>query len=146
MPHAEEIGNERMALGLFDDAFAGIDQNNGEVGRGGACDHVARILDMAGRVSDDEFPAWRGEVAVGHIDGDTLLALGAQAVCEERQIYDGIPTASGAFLDGHELVLENALGIIKQASDESGFAVINRTGGGEAKKIHFGFFKSKRVG
>jgi hypothetical protein len=66
-----------------------------------------------------------------------LLALGAQAVGEERQVYDGISTTAGAFLDGHELVLENALGIIKQASDESGFAVINRTGGCEAKKIHF---------
>jgi hypothetical protein len=101
---------------------------------------------MAGRVGDDEFPARGGEVAVGHIDRDTLLALSAQSVCEERQVYDGISTAAGAFLDGNELVLENALGIIKQSSDESGFAVINRTGGGEAKKIHFGFFKSKRVG
>ena len=126
-----------MALGLFDDAFAGIDQNNGEVGGGGACDHVARVLDMARRIGNDEFPARRGKVAVGHIDRDALLTLGAEAVGEESQIHNGIASAARAFLDGYELVLENTLGVVEQASDESGFAVINRTGGGEAKKIHF---------
>jgi hypothetical protein len=92
---------------------------------------------MARRVGNDEFPARRGKVAVGHVDRDALLTLGAEAVGEESQIHNGVAAASRAFLDGYELVLENALGIIKQASNESGFAVINRTGGGEAKKIHF---------
>ncbi len=94
VPHTEKIGNESMALGLFDDAFAGIDQNNGEVSRGGTCDHIARVLDMAGRVGNDEFPAGSGKVAVGHINRDALLTLGAKAVGEERQVYDSIATAA----------------------------------------------------
>jgi hypothetical protein len=94
-------------------------------------------LDVARRVGNDEFPARRGKVAVGHIDRNALLTLGAKAVGEEGQIHNGIASAARAFLNGYKLVLENALGIIKQASNESGFAVINRTGGGEAKKIHF---------
>ncbi len=48
--------------------------------------HVARVLDVAGRVGDDELPQWGGEVAVGDVDGDALLALGPQAVGEQGQV------------------------------------------------------------
>jgi hypothetical protein len=34
------------------------------------------------------------------------------------------------------LVFENAFGIVEQTADESGFAVIDGTSGGEAKKVH----------
>ena len=33
---------------------------------------------MAGRVANDELARFGGEVAVGHVDGDALLALGAR--------------------------------------------------------------------
>jgi hypothetical protein len=39
-----------------------------------------------GGVGDDELALGRGEVAVGHVDGDALLALGAQAVGEQREV------------------------------------------------------------
>jgi len=48
--------------------------------------HVARVLLRAGGVRDDEFPARGGEIAVGHIDGDALLALCAKTVGEQREV------------------------------------------------------------
>ena len=39
-----------------------------------------------GGVGDDELPLGRGEVAVGDVDRDALLALGPQAVGEQRQV------------------------------------------------------------
>jgi len=39
---------------------------------------------VAGRVGDDVLAAAGREVAVGDVDGDALLALGLQAVGEQR--------------------------------------------------------------
>ena len=61
-----------------------VHQHHGGVGLRGSRHHIARVLRMAGRVANDEFARLGGEVAVGHVDGDALLALGAQAVGEER--------------------------------------------------------------
>jgi hypothetical protein len=41
---------------------------------------------VAGRVGDDELALGRGEVAVRDVDRDALLALGAQAVGEQREV------------------------------------------------------------
>ena len=45
---------------------------------------------VARRVGDDEFAPMRGEVAIGDIDGDALLALGREAVDEEGEV-DRLP-------------------------------------------------------
>ena len=75
-----------MAARLGQDALARIDQNDRQVGGGRAGGHVARVLLVARRVGDDELAPRRGEVAIGDVDGDALLALGAQAVGEQREI------------------------------------------------------------
>jgi hypothetical protein len=41
---------------------------------------------VAGRVRDDELAPRRREVAVRDVDRDALLALGPQAVGEQRQV------------------------------------------------------------
>jgi hypothetical protein len=41
---------------------------------------------VAGRVGDDELARRRGEVAVGDVDRDALLALGGQAVEQQRVV------------------------------------------------------------
>jgi len=135
--NAQEIRDEGVPLGLLDHSFAGIDEDDGEVGGGGAGDHVASVLDVTGCVGDDEFAPGRGEVAVGDINRDALLALGFQAVGEEREVDHGVAASAGAFLHGEELVLENAFGVVKEAADEGGFAVIDGACGGETKKVHF---------
>ena len=74
---AEEAGDEEVAVCLFEDAVACVDEDDGEVGGAGSGDHVAGVLDVAGCVGDDEFAVGCGEVAVGDVDGDALFAFGA---------------------------------------------------------------------
>ena len=76
----------RMPPGLGEHALAGVDEDDGEVGGGGGGHHVTGILLVAGGVGDDELARARAEVAVGHVNGDALLAFGLQAVGEERQV------------------------------------------------------------
>ena len=95
MPKSQKGGDEAVAVGLFEKSMARIDQDDGKVCRGGTCHHVAGVLDVSRRVRDDEFALGRGEVAVGHIDGDALLALGLESVREEAQVG-----AVDAFLAG----------------------------------------------
>ncbi|CAB3731085.1 hypothetical protein LMG24076_05454 [Trinickia soli] len=64
----------------------GVDQDDRRMRRRSARHHVARVLLVARRVGDDELAPRRGEVAIGHVDRDALLALGFQAVGQQRQI------------------------------------------------------------
>ena len=86
VPDAQQIRNERMPARLGQHAVAGVDQDDGQVRRGCAGRHVARILLVARRVGDDEFAFRRGEISIRDVDGDALLAFGAQAVGQQRQI------------------------------------------------------------
>ena len=72
---------------LREHALGRVDQNHRQIRGRSAGGHVARVLLVARRVRDDEFPARRFKIAVGHVDGDALLALGAQAVGEQRKIH-----------------------------------------------------------
>ena len=58
---AQQRGDEGVALGLLEDALARVDEDHREVGRRRAGDHVARVLNVAGGVGDDELAprAWR---------------------------------------------------------------------------------------
>ncbi len=64
-------------------SVAGVDENNGQVGRGGSCHHVARVLLVARRVGDDEFAFGGGKIAVGHVDGNALFSFGRKAVGDQ---------------------------------------------------------------
>ena len=89
---------------------------------------------MARCVGDDELALLGREVAVGHIDGDLLLALGEQAVCEEREVevrravrpeYGGVG----------ELVFEEGAGVEEEPAQEGGLAVVHRAGNDEAEEL-----------
>ena len=84
--HAQQRREERVAPALLGDALAGVEQDQRDVGRRGAGDHVPGVLDVARGVRDDELAARGREVAVGDVDRDALLALGAQAVGQQRQV------------------------------------------------------------
>ena len=104
-----------MAAGLFEHAFAGVDQQQRQVGGRGAGDHVARVLDVAGRVGDHELALRRREVAVGDVDRDPLLALGPQAVGEQRQVGLLVAALLRGPLDRLELVFEDRFGVVAAA-------------------------------
>ena len=124
-----------MPARLLDHPLAGVDQDERHVGVGCTGDHVARVLGVPGGVGDDELALGRGEVAVGHVDGDALLPLGAQPVGQQRQVrLDPAPLLAGA-ADRLELVLEDPLGVVEEAADQRGLAVVHRAGRGQAQEL-----------
>src|SRR5690606_38129787 len=85
---------------------------------------------------DDERAPGGGEVAVGDVDGDALLALGPQAVGEQRQVGVGVAPLEAGALDRGELVFEDGLRVVEQAPDERRLAVVDAARGGEAEQFH----------
>ena len=79
-------------------AEARVDQDDARRRRSTRRCHVARVLHVAGRVGDDELAPLGGEVAVGDVDGDALLALGREAVGEEREVDAPSPSMVGGAL------------------------------------------------
>ena len=131
----QQSTDERVALGLGDDALASVDQHDRQVGGGGTGDHVARVLLVPGGVGDDE-PALRGgEVAVGDVDRDALLALGAQAVGQQGEVDELVAHPPAGLLDVRQLVGEHLLGVIQQPADQRALAVVDRPRGGEAQQV-----------
>ena len=83
---AQKRRDETVPPGLRQDAVAGVDENHRQVARRSARGHVARVLLVPGRIGDDEF-AFRGrKIAVGHVDGNALLAFGLQAVGQQGEV------------------------------------------------------------
>ena len=132
----QERCQEGVAPRLLDDPLAGVDEHEREVGGRVPGHHVARVLDVARGVGDDEFPQRRGEVAVGDVDGDALLALGPQPVGQQGEVGVLVAALAAEALDRLELVLEDGLGVVEEPADERALAVVDRTGGGEAEELH----------
>ncbi len=136
-----------VAAGLGQHALARIDQDDGEIGVGGAGRHVAGILFMARRVGDDEFALVGGEEAIGDIDGDALLALGLQPVHQQREIdvLAGGAEFPEVLLQRGQVVLEQQLGVVEQPPDQGGLAVIDAAAGEKAQQRFFFLGRQKRL-
>ena len=75
-----------MSSGLFYDSFASVHEDQGEAAGGGSSYHVAGVLKVTWRICNDEAPAGCGKVAVGDVDGYSLLTLRPQTVGEVGQV------------------------------------------------------------
>ena len=73
-------------------------------------------------------------MAVGDVDGDTLLALGLQPVHQQGEIEPGFAAAAGILGESGELVVRDHAGIVQQAADQGGFAVVHAAAGEEAEQ------------
>ncbi len=131
---AQQRGDGRVPAGLLDDAVAGVDEDHGQVGGGGAGDHVPGVLHVPGGVREDEPAARGGEVPVRDVDGDALLPLGPQAVGEQREVGGVLAALGGDGLDGFHLVGQDRLGVVQQSAHQGGLAVVDGTGGREAQQ------------
>ena len=129
---AEQRRQRGVAARLLDDAVPGVDQDHRQVRGRGARDHVARVALVARRVGDDERAAGRGEVAVGDVDRDALLALGAQAVRDRGEVRR---VAVAVRVQGVQLVLVQELGVVEQPADQGRLAVVDRSRGGQAQQL-----------
>ena len=94
---------------------------------------LRRVLHVAGAVGDDELARRRRRVAVGDVDGDALLALGAQPVGDEAEVEvaDAAPLRRGG--DRVELVVEELAGVDEQPADQRRLAVVDRADRREAQ-------------
>ena len=128
-------------------SLARVDEDDGEIGGGGAGRHVAGVLLVAGGVGDDELALGGGKVAVGDVDGDALLALGLQTVDEEGEVdvFAGGAVLRRIALQGGELVLEQELGVVEQPADQGRLAVVHGAAGEKAQKT-LGLLLGQEVG
>ena len=133
--HAQDRGDVRVAARLLDDAVARVDEDDREVGGRCARDHVARVLHVARRVGELEAAARRDERAVGDVDRDPLLALGAQAVGEEREVDVRVAAPLRRLLDVLHLVDEDLLRVVEQPADQRRLAVVDRAARDEAQQL-----------
>ena len=90
-----------------------------------------RCADRAAELNDGSLRA-RLDIAT-EMTGITFQVILDTMLSGGEGIDVPVAAALGGFLDGLELVLEDRLGVVKQAADERGFAVIDGAGGGEAK-------------
>ena len=132
---AEQGGDDDVPAGLLQDAGSGVDEDHRQVRGRAAGDHVAGVLEVTRRIGHDELAAGRLEVAVGDVDRDPLLALGAQAVGQQGEVEPIAAAASGRVLEGDQLVLEDALGIVEEPADQRALAVVDRSGRREAEEV-----------
>ena len=128
--------DEGVALRLLKNAIARVDEDQRQVGGRRAGHHVARVLNVTGRVGDDELPLRRGEVPVGDVDRDALLPLRAEAVRDQCQVGVLVPALAARALDRLELVLEDLLRVVQQAADERALAVVDGAGGRQPEHLH----------
>ena len=128
----EQRGDRGVAAALLGQPGAGVDQQQRQIGGRGARDHVARVLRVAGAVGEDEPPPRRRERAVGDVDRDALLALGPQAVGEQREVE----AFDRALLHVGELIGEDGLGVVQKPADERRLAVVDAAGRGQPQQIH----------
>ena len=113
-----------------------IDQHNGDIRRRSAGRHVARVLLMPRRVGNDELPLRGRKIAVRHIDGDALLALGLQSIGQQRKIdMAARGPVHAALLHRRKLVLVDALGVVQQPSDQRALAVVDAAGRRKAQHL-----------
>ena len=136
VPDPEQRRDEGVTARLLHDAVAGVDEDHGEVGGRRARDHVAGVALVARRVGDDELAPGGLKVPVGDVDRDALLALGAQAVGQERQIEGTASVASlRGQLKGFQLIAEDLLRVVEQPADQRALAVVDGAGDDQAEHL-----------
>ena len=121
--HTQQVQEQGVATGLRQEfevgvgplQLGGIYQHHGGVGAAGGSNHVAGVLLVAGRVTNNEFALLGAEVPVRHVNGDALLALGAQAVGQQSQVHSGARVIGVGLvtLTGHasKVVLQHRTGV-----------------------------------
>jgi len=123
------VPDAEVSTGLLLESGGDVEHDQREVGRRGAGRHVAGVLHVARAVRDDELARGRRRVAIGHVDGDALLAFRAQSVGHETEVE----VADAAFLrslgDGVELVVEELARVDQDPSDQGRLAVVDRADG-----------------
>ena len=92
---------------------------------------------MARGVGDNELALVGGEIPVGNINGDALLALRLQAVHQQGQVQllaGGAHPGTVGFQAGHVILIDH-LGVMEQAADQRAFTVVHAAAGKQAQEF-----------
>ena len=137
--HAEQGRDRGMAEGLRKQPLGRINEHDRQVRDRGSGSHVARVLDVPRTVGDQIAAAPGLQVSPGHVDGDALLALGVQAIEQQRVV--GFPAAGAVAGAGarprRALVVGYAPGVVQQAPDQGALAVVHAAAGDDAQDPRF---------
>ena len=118
MTNPEQVGQIGVPARLFQHPAPRINQQQRRVRGRRACDHVARVLHVTGRVGKDELAPRRGEVAVRDINRDALFALRAQAVGQVGEVHILLAARSRRTLNRFHLIDERLLRVKQQPADQ----------------------------
>ncbi|MNY03300.1 hypothetical protein D3C86_1359120 [compost metagenome] len=146
--NAEQSDNAAVARRLGRHALDRIHQHDRCVAGRGAGGHVARILLMPRRISDDEAATRRRHIAIGNVDGDALLALGLQPVQQQGVIQVGPIGAEPARVafQRRQLVLRHLARLEQQPPDQGRLAVVHGAAGQKAQQVAFRPLALRREG
>ena len=88
---------------------------------------------MARRVRNDEAALGRRKEPVGHIDSNALLPFGLETVHQqcEVEIFALSAVLAGIRFKRLHLVVKDVLGLVEQAADQCGLAVVHAAAGDE---------------
>ena len=107
-----------MPARLRQQTLGSIYENDGCVSGGRAGGHVARVLFVAGRIGNDELAPGGGEITIGNINGNALLALRAQSISQQGKINRAGRTVDPAGAHRGKLVFIDRLAVIQQAANQ----------------------------
>ena len=125
-----------MPARLNQNALARVHQNDGKLRVGRSGRHVPGVLLVAGRVGDDEFAPIRRKESISNVDRDPLLALGLEPIHQKSKVNvaAGRAVFSRILLQRGQMILEQQLGIVEQAPDKRGLAVVHAPACQKAQK------------
>ena len=91
---------------------------------------------MPRRIRQDEPPACRLEVAVGHIDGNALFPLSGQPIHQQRVINPAghRAVAAAVAFQCRLHIIGDAAAFIQHPADQGGFPIIDAAAGQHAQK------------
>ena len=109
---------------LLAHAFIRRDEQHRGIRAGRAGDHVLQELLVARRVDDDVGARGRLELNLRRVDRDVLLLLLEQRI-EQEGVLELHPLLADSRLDLLDLAVGQRLGVVENATDERGLAVID---------------------
>ena len=130
-------GDPRVPLGLHANAVPRVDEQDGEIRGGRARCHVAGVLLVPGRISQDELAPRGREVPIRDVDRDALLALGLQAIGEQREVDRPGAAILGSGFNRADLILVHRARIVQQPSDQRALPVVDAAGRADSQEARF---------
>ena len=135
MRNPQHRDNGRVAAELLDRTGWCLYEQQGDVAVRRAGNHVPRVGDVSGGVGDDKGALGCREVAVGDVDSDSLLALGAKAIGDQGEV-EPVPSALDArLLYLLDRVAEQKLGVVEEPADQRALARVDRPGHQQPKEV-----------